>query len=111
MGGDIVLTHSEESKGSTFIVTIEDQPERRIAKADSQRERRSPRELKPDALKDVKILVVDDSPDNRRLIWLYLNKYGAIVESAENGVLGYRKALANNFDIILMDLQMPEMDG
>jgi CheY-like chemotaxis protein len=59
----------------------------------------------------VRVLVVDDAPDNQQLLWRFLTKYGAIVDSAENGLQGYRKALAGEFDIVLMDLQMPEMDG
>lgn len=65
-------------------------------------------------IKKVKVIfvqVVDDSPYNQLLIGLYLTKHGATVDSAENGVLGYQKALAGSFDIVLMDLQMPEMDG
>ncbi|MBL7670613.1 MAG: response regulator [Bdellovibrionaceae bacterium] len=111
LGGDIVLSHSEVGKGSTFVVTIEDRSEIRIKVLDSKRERPPHRRPEPDALRGLKVLVVDDSPDNRHLIWHYLTKHGAIVDSAENGVLGFRKALANNFDIVLMDLQMPEMDG
>lgn len=111
LGGDIILSHSEVGKGSTFVVTIVDRPELHINDLDSKRDRRTQQKSEPDLLKGIKVLVVDDSPDNQLLIGLYLTKHGATVDSAENGVLGYQKALAGSFDIVLMDLQMPEMDG
>lgn len=112
MGGDVVITDSQEGVGSTFLVTIEDQPEKkRNGRIDKPTKDSSPQELSQTALKGLKILVVDDAPDNQQLIWRYLTKYGAIVESAENGLLGYRSAIAGDFDLVLMDIQMPVMDG
>ncbi len=67
------------------------------------------REIK--VLAGVKILVVDDAPDNRILISRFLNGAGAHVEEASNGVEGVEKALAGDHEIILMDIQMPELDG
>ncbi len=48
--------------------------------------------------------MVDDSPDNQQLIWRFLTKYGAVVDSAENGLQGYRKALSEKFVIVLIAL-------
>ena len=62
-------------------------------------------------LLDVRILVVDDSDDNRLLASRILSKFGAHVELACNGAEGFRKVLDGNFDLVLMDLQMPVMDG
>lgn len=57
------------------------------------------------------ILVVEDSPINRRFIGLALSKAGFEVTCAENGENGVAAALAGNFDAILMDVQMPIMNG
>jgi signal transduction histidine kinase/CheY-like chemotaxis protein len=62
------------------------------------------------------ILLVEDGPDNQRLISMILRKQGATVEVAENGEVGLHKALeawrsGKPFDLILMDMQMPVMDG
>lgn len=111
MGGDVVITDSQEGVGSTFLVTIEDQPERRNERREKPSRDLTPQELSEKALQGLKILVVDDAPDNQQLIWRYLTKYGAVVESAENGLLGYRSAITGHYDIILMDIQMPIMDG
>ncbi|NBO37742.1 response regulator [bacterium] len=58
-----------------------------------------------------KILVVDDAPDNRLLVSRFLNLAGATVETATDGPEGIGAALAANYDAILMDIQMPGMDG
>lgn len=63
------------------------------------------------ALNGLNILVVDDSADNQFLIGRLLKKRGATVDVADNGNEGVSKALAGEYSIVLMDLQMPEMDG
>lgn len=62
-------------------------------------------------LSDKSILIVDDVEDNRLLIQRILAKEGALLTLATNGEEGLNKALQENFDIILMDIQMPIMDG
>lgn len=111
LGGDVVVTQSIEGKGTTFLVSIQDQPELRTLGSTEQTNEHYDQELADNALLDKTILVVDDSPDNRELISHFLTKYAANVDFAENGLQGYRKALAGQFDVVLMDIQMPEMDG
>jgi len=68
----------------------------------------------PEALARVrgaKVLLVEDSPVNQMLATALLAKAGVEVEIAENGALGVAKALAGSYDLVLMDIQMPEMDG
>ncbi len=57
------------------------------------------------------ILVVDDGSTNRKLIDLVLRRAGARVTQAENGEEACELAKAETFDMILMDMQMPVMDG
>ena len=57
------------------------------------------------------ILVVDDGSTNRKLIDLVLRRAGARVTQAENGREACELAKAEHFDLILMDMQMPVMDG
>lgn len=110
LGGDVTIVQSVEGKGTTFKVLVEDQPDRRTVE-EAEITRSSYPESDEHALDGVRVLVVDDSPDNQQLIWRYLSKRGAVVETADNGFLGYRKALTGHFDVVLMDIQMPEMDG
>lgn len=58
-----------------------------------------------------KILVVDDEDRIRRLIRMYLERDDFIVEEAENGQEALEMALQNYYDVILLDIMMPEMDG
>jgi signal transduction histidine kinase/CheY-like chemotaxis protein/HPt (histidine-containing phosphotransfer) domain-containing protein len=63
-----------------------------------------------------RVLLVEDSADNQRLISLHLRKSGATVDIADNGRIGIDKVKAaiadgNPYDLILMDMQMPELDG
>lgn len=69
-------------------------------------------ELKEKELvKPASILVVEDSPDNRLLIKVYLKESPYVLTFAEDGKAGLDQALAYDFDLVLMDVQMPVMDG
>ena len=56
-------------------------------------------------------LVVEDEPINQQILQAILNKLGHRTSLAENGQVALELLLSNHFDIVLMDVQMPEMDG
>jgi PAS domain S-box-containing protein len=58
-----------------------------------------------------RVLLAEDGPDNQRLIRTILSIAGAEVELAVNGREAVAKARARSFDVVLMDMQMPQMDG
>ncbi|GGH08793.1 hypothetical protein GCM10007352_13980 [Mucilaginibacter phyllosphaerae] len=58
-----------------------------------------------------RVLVVEDNPINSLLVTKVLKKQGYETDLAENGKVAIEKYEVNDYDIILMDLQMPEMDG
>ncbi|MBC7602332.1 MAG: response regulator [Ramlibacter sp.] len=58
-----------------------------------------------------RVLVVDDGPENRELVSLVLADQGLWIEEAENGKVALDKLAASAFDLVLMDMQMPIMDG
>ena len=62
-------------------------------------------------LPDLHILLVEDSPDNRTITVAYLKETPYRVEIAENGAVAFEKFTAGKFDLVLMDRQMPVMDG
>ena len=57
------------------------------------------------------VLVVDDAPENRHLVRVLLEEVGLRVSEAENGQIAIDKISAEAFDLVLMDMQMPVMDG
>ena len=58
-----------------------------------------------------RVLVVDDAEENRELVKLVLEDVGLQVEGAENGQVAVDRIRSDPFDVILMDIQMPVMDG
>jgi len=114
LGGDITV-QSELGRGSVFTATIDAGPLTGIpliqpaAEADSEPATPDPEPLS--TLPPARILVVEDGVTNRKLLRLMLQRAGAEVTLAENGEVGLRLALAQPFDAILMDMQMPVMDG
>ena len=59
----------------------------------------------------VRLLLVEDNPTNQQLMQFILGKAGYGVEVAGNGLEAVQKVSATEYDVILMDCQMPEMDG
>jgi len=73
---------------------------------DSSSETCLPTEMKP-----LKILLAEDSKDNIFLIKAYLKNTPFNIDIAENGMEAFEKVKTNNYNLILMDMQMPVMDG
>ena len=76
----------------------------------SKRSSRAPGEVMADRY-PLTILLVEDNQLNRRVIQNMLDKLGYKIDTAENGRLAVEKTNKQSYDIILMDIQMPEMDG
>ena len=119
LGGDVQLTRSEAGVGSCFTVTIAKDISLQQSKVTGldvvTAKNLSPAPSKPKVLgkplQDVRILVTEDAPDIRLLVSSLLTFAGASVELAENGQQAIDKIHRKEFDVVLMDLQMPVMDG
>lgn len=115
LGGELAVT-SEWGTGSTFTTTIDAQLSDGVQwiSVEEARERLVHQEVRDIATFNVRssrILLVDDGEANRQLVELILKRAGMIVETAENGQVAVDKVAAADFDLILMDMQMPVMDG
>lgn len=115
LGGGIELTKTTLGQGSEFVVMIDPGDTVQIALGEKKlREAASLQSQKITSSKNLankKILLVEDNPDNQSLFMYYMRSAGADVTIAKNGVEALQKVHNGQFDIILMDLQMPEMDG
>jgi len=108
LGGDLVLKNSAPQHGSTFLLTIPLGPSEQIA---VQVQSEQPEMGSKYQLSGMKILIVEDMPDNQILVSRLLEKRGAQVQFADHGSEAIEKAQSLEFDAILMDIQMPVMDG
>ncbi|MFM9434059.1 PAS domain S-box-containing protein [Janthinobacterium sp. CG_23.3] len=102
MGGRI-WAESGPGRGATFHVLLPLVPGRRAAPAAGARD--------AFALPPLRVLAADDVPQNLELLALLLGKRGHSVRSAGDGLQAARLAAGEVFDVILMDVQMPLMDG
>jgi CheY-like chemotaxis protein len=57
------------------------------------------------------ILIVDDEPQNQRIVTMLLERHGHSVIVAENGEVALKKIAQDDFDLVFMDMQMPVLDG
>lgn len=110
LGGDLRLVKSVVGEGSSFSFTIDVGSAAHEATA-SQLLHSPLKTLAPQELMGLRILVVDDNPDNRTYIGSFLSSAGAQIETAANGVQAVELATGRDYDIVLMDIQMPELDG
>jgi len=121
LGGDLHLKWSEPGKGSIFAFTVD------IGSRDELSEIGMRTEVNilasgadhrvvhgatawTDPI-DIHVLLVEDAPDNRVLVSRFIKAAGARVDCVDNGLEGVMSALSGKYDLVLMDIQMPRMDG
>lgn len=120
IGGEVSLLGSQPSLGSTFqlkvpcgnligakwIKNIFDDLISTIPTIDHVKTK-----LNHNELKNKKVLIVEDSPDNQEIFKFFLTSAGAISDVIDNGEDAVNYARTSNYDFILMDIQLPKMDG
>ena len=102
MNGEVTV-QSAPGEGSTFTVKLP-----LIATAEAKTEKAEP---PASALVPLKVLVVDDNPVNRKVTLNLLKRLGHTAEAVEGGIEALGRLAELPFDVVLMDLQMPVMDG
>jgi PAS domain S-box-containing protein len=115
--GDLELVHGQSQSGCTFRLWFMDgfsegmQHDRRVGLPSGTEKTADMPSIKPAKLDGIKVLLVDDSPDNRFLVSRFLRAAGADVDTAEDGEQGLAKASSAAYSVVVMDVQMPVMDG
>ena len=115
LGGDIVVT-SQPDKGSQFSVSIDPGPiegVRRLSidELGSIQWQETTSDQQRWQFAESTVLVVDDGEENRELLKVVLDDVGVSVVTAENGQVALDRLAKHDFDLVLMDVQMPVMDG
>ena len=110
MGG-VITVRSTPGHGSTFEVRLslpasEEEPEEPVL---SKRVRLE--SLEPESGRPLSVLVVEDNPVNQRVTAAMLDKLGCACTVASSGHAALEASAASRFDLILMDCQMPDLDG
>jgi len=105
MQGGTISVKSKLNQGSTFSFVLSFQ------KTNKQIESDSPITNLIPEVKKIKILAVEDVPLNQLLLKIIIDEFGFEGDFAENGKVAIEKLQTNSYDIVLMDLQMPEMNG
>ncbi|EIA10385.1 ATP-binding protein [Flavobacterium frigoris] len=110
--GGSIIAKSEEGTGSTFgfIMSFE----KSISEEEAIKEDIIPLLPIPQnksTTEKIKVLVVEDMTLNQLLLKIILLDFGYEIDVADNGKIAIEKFQKNNYDIVLMDLQMPEMNG
>ena len=116
-GGDVNLIESHINRGSTFLVRIPcgnlkaavwvEYPFSDLCKSPHKISKKQQHRL----LQGKNVLIVEDSIDNQDIFEFFLKSVGALTEVVDNGLEAIEKVRLHNYDLILMDIQLPKMDG
>jgi PAS domain S-box-containing protein len=106
MGGDLTVT-SEEGRGSTFRLTFRAQEAAPAVETKPQPKAESSKRT----LRGLHVLLTDDNAINRQVIKLFLAPQGCDITEATNGKEALDRIAQTEFDIVLLDVHMPVMDG
>lgn len=105
--GGVITVESEKNKGSVFSVEIDfDKTESASVSTDSPKE-----ENQVFKIEGLKVLLAEDNLVNQKVMERFFERWKAKLRIVENGVQAVEAVKEEQFDVILMDLQMPEMDG
>jgi CheY-like chemotaxis protein len=123
LGGSLVLAKAAPNRGSMFTLEIKQQlhdsshsfqkepmaTSHENAPAQTVAAQAAPKSYPH--LGGRSVLLADDSPDNAAIVRTYLEKAGVKVALAKDGIEALERVDGENFDLILMDVQMPRLDG
>jgi CheY-like chemotaxis protein len=116
LGGELTVI-SQPGVGSVFTMTIDagsvgqEKPWNKYEQAEEVQKEPQPKQSPVSSGETKKILLAEDNPVNQQLMQVLLKKMGYGVTLVDNGKLAVEAMEKGSYDIILMDIQMPEMNG
>jgi len=110
MGGE-AGAESVLGVGSTFWFTARLRKSQVVLSEDEITKRENAEDILRQNFQGTRILLAEDEPINREITLMVLEEIGLIVDCAENGAQAIELAIKNDYALILMDMQMPEIDG
>jgi PAS domain S-box-containing protein len=110
MGGTLTVKSVPE-QGSTFVVELKVDAATLPFRETVERRVPMPQPVVPGAMPRARALVVEDNPANQMVAVALLRRFGVLADQASNGVEALRAVARGRYDLILMDCQMPGMDG
>ena|GEM_PF-3292271 len=108
LGGDVRIVHCEPQHGCTFEFTFQADDANQLAAVAQVDSATAP---KKNPFEGIKVLAVDDAPDNRELLKMILGNSGLEVTQVESGEEALKQAFKQHYDLVLLDIQMPGLDG
>ena len=115
LGGDVVLAESSSGKGSRFVARIgASVPDDELKPKGVQTKKfvlGDIAEIDKKPLTSLRVLLAEDAVDSQLLITQFLKIAGARVDVVGDGAAAITKALSETYDVVLMDVQMPILDG
>lgn len=116
LGGDVVLSHSSPGEGCCFVATIVPEHASGELLVNHLSDLEAPMTAfvvcdEDIRLDGIQVLLAEDAPDNQMLVSRFLKMAGATVDVAEDGRVALELAMKKKYDVILMDIQMPHVDG
>lgn len=106
-GGQMSIT-SKPDVGTQIIFTL---PLKKTKEVYNVKQDTDEKKFDPEELKKLKILLAEDNPINVKLVLSLFSDYSIQADVAENGKEAVEKVKDNHYDLILMDVEMPEMNG
>jgi CheY-like chemotaxis protein len=106
--GSEIKFESELGSGSNFYFTLNLPIDTKLSAVNTNDLHE---DYKEENLKGLRVLLVEDNMINTKIAQKIMGQWDVIVDTAENGLVGVEKFNSNSYDVILMDLSMPVMDG